>query len=46
MLKDNFPSRLCKIMGDLIGKNMTDDTQEKIPFSLFIKTAFETTTLL
>ena len=25
------------------GKNMTDDTQEKIPFSLFIKTAFETT---
>ena len=41
--KDNFPTYLCKIMGDLIGKNMTDDTQEKIPFSLFIKTAFETT---
>tara|TARA_B100000424_G_C22943190_1_gene501781 strand:- start:3029 stop:3913 length:885 start_codon:yes stop_codon:yes gene_type:complete len=43
--KDSFPEYLCKIIGDLIGKNMTDDYQQDISNSLVINTEFETTNM-
>ena len=42
---DTFPNYLCKITGDLIGKNMTDDFQVDISNSLVIDTEFETTNI-
>ena len=43
--KDSFPEYLCKIIGDLIGKNMTDDYQQDISNNLVINTEFETTNM-
>tara|TARA_A100001015_G_scaffold286639_1_gene355568 strand:+ start:1719 stop:2603 length:885 start_codon:yes stop_codon:yes gene_type:complete len=43
--KDNFANYLCKITGDLIGKNMTDDFQIDISNNLVIDTEFETTNI-
>lgn len=43
--KDTFPKYLCKITGDLIGKNMTDDFQIDISNNLVIDAEFETTNI-
>jgi predicted acylesterase/phospholipase RssA len=42
---DTFPNYLCKITGDLIGKNMTDDFQTDISNNLVINAEFETTNI-
>lgn len=43
--KDNFANYICKITGDLIGRNMTDDFQTDISNNLVINTEFDATNI-